>query len=407
MPHSPATDHGSLQLPGDGQLAVAVTTDAHTGLARYAVRAPHLLGVMVVAPYTVADELMPTGARLHFGDGAPPVRPYTPRPHEPVVHGVRVHGTATCADLGRLPDPDAVLFEGVVLGENYRTRRVADRARERLEAAVLAVLQHWHSLPNRHALVLVAARRSAPAAARRAQATLMTTEAALAATNRSIQEHEARRTRCAELASTPPTPTAPAAAATRLALADHHGQSAGSMVVRESAVNQPAGTVTYSVAGARLAGSVAIGPHPHSAEPVPDGISVRYGTSSPGNHHDHELVVNGVSLRGAWDHPTSQDLTPFVPRFLPAPSRADPHATAPVPDATKQWLWAVLRALATHYNHRPDISALRLAAAHARAPRRGRSEREVLGELRARQGELTKALVGLRQRLADSTALLP
>src|SRR5579884_143370 len=276
----PAAEQATLPMPAPGQLTVSVTTDEEAGVTRYALKGPRLRGVMIVLPKAVGDELVPTGVTVSFGDGTAPVRPFQPRPDEPVAHGVRVHGTATCTVPDRLPDPRAVVVEGVVLGENYATRRVPDGAAALIEAAVVAVLTHWRDRGDRARLVLAAARRAAPAVAQTLQAALESAEAALTATDEERARRRRRLTRLEELAATAPPPTTPPAAAVRLPYTDHQGQALGVMLVREVAVNDPPGTVTYRVDGPRLAGSFVLGPYRNGVEAAPGGVSVGYGTGA-------------------------------------------------------------------------------------------------------------------------------
>ncbi|HEY8985733.1 MAG TPA: hypothetical protein VIU15_39950 [Streptomyces sp.] len=395
----------TLPLPRSEVLSVAATASPQTGTVRYAVRARHLRGVLTVQPHHVADELLPAGVRVSFGDGAAPVRPYRPRPDEPVVHRVRVHGTATCLAPDRLSDPHAVLMEAVVLGEHHATRRVPDRAAALLEEVVLAVLQHWQARHDRNDLAQAVARRAAPTTVRATRTALDTAEADLHAVRERLRLHQGRLLRLDELTAAPPPPPSPPAGVTQLVYTDEHGQALGTALVHESAVNEPPGTVTYRVDGPRLSAGVVIGPYLHSPDPVPTGVSVQYGTGSADNRSD-EPVVNGIRLRGGWDHTGTTPITPSSPAALPRPSRADPTVTQPVPTATYQRWWAVVRALASHHTQRPDIELLRLAAAHARAADRRHAEQQNLAELQAEQDRLTTTAAALRRRLDDATALM-
>ncbi|MFI6112874.1 hypothetical protein [Kitasatospora sp. NPDC051164] len=395
----------TLPLPRGGVLDVTATAAPQAGTVRYAVHTRHLRGVLLVHPHTVADELIPAGVRVSFGDGESPVRPYRPRPDEPVVHRVRVHGTATCLAPDRLPDPRSVLVEAVVLGEHHATRRVPDRTADLLEEAVLAVLQHWQARDDRNDLMLAVARRAAPTAVRVTRAALATAEADLRAVRERLRLSQDHLMRLEELAATPPPPPNPPAGVTRLAYTDEHGQALGTALVRESAVNQPPGTVTYRIDGSRLTGSVVVGPYPYSTEPVPPGVSVQYGTGGAADRSD-EPVVNGIRLRGGWDHASTTPVTPSSPPTLPRPSRADPTATKPVPAATNHRWWAVVRALGARYTQRPDIALLRLAAARARAADRSHAERQAIAKLRNEQDNLAHTVAALRERLDDAAALL-
>ena len=404
----PAAPTVTLPLPGLGPLSVTVAADPVTGLTRYALHGRHLHGVVLVEPHQIADELLPTGARVLLGEGPPPVRPYTARPHEPVVHAVRVHGTATCSVPDRLPDPNSVLFEGTVLGEHYRTHRVPDAARDRLEAALAAVLDHWRTSPERPALVLAAARRNAPAAARTARAALESATAELATLTAQIRRSRSRLARLRKLSATPPPTTAPPGRTARLALTGPDGRSLGIARVREIAVNHPPGTVIYRVDGARLAGSVALSPYQHSTEPVPGGITARCTADTPadaGDGRTEHLLVNGIRLSGTWHHHTSRDISPSAPAALSTPYRAEPHSSRPVPDSTKNRWWALLRALAVHYISSPDNHALRLAAAQQRAARLTAAELQTLTRLRSRRSAVTAARTALRERLDACSAL--
>lgn len=318
---------------------------------------------------------------------------------------MRVHGTATCLAPDRLHDPSAVLVEAVVLGEHHATRRVPDRAAALLEEAVLAVLQHWQARDDRHDLVRAVARLAAPAVVRDTRTALATAEADLHTVRERLRLRQGRLLRLDELAAAPPPSANPPAGVTRFVYADEHGQALGTALVRESAVNEPPGTVTYRVDGPRLAGSVVIGPYRHSTDPVPTGVSVQYGTGGASDRSD-EPVVNGIRLRGGWDHDSTTPITPSSPATLPRPSRADPAATQPVPTATYHRWWAVVRVLAAHYSQRPDIALLRLAAAHARAADRRHAEQQNLAKLWAKQDKLTITAAALRRRLNDATALM-
>lgn len=408
MPAPPSADEIPLPLPRGGTLTATATADTGTGAVRYTVRTAHLHGVFLVHPHPVDDELLPRGVRVSFGDGAPPVRPYQPRPHEPVAHRVRIHGTATCATPDRLPDSRAVLVEPVVLAEHYETRRVPDGARALLEDAVLAVLIHWSTREDRPALVLAAARSAAPAAVRDTRSCLAAAEADLAAVQARALRHEHRLLQLRQLAATVPPPGAVPGGPARLVYTDEDGQAMGHALVREITVGRPPGTVTYRVEGPRLAGSVVVGPYRHSHDPLPTGISVQYGTAADAGHHrDDEPVVNGVRLRGGWDHPSTDPVTPSSPPTLPRPSRAEEPFSQPVPDATKNRWWAMVRALAARYSERPDNQALRQAAAHARAPQALDAVRQTLGRLTEEKTRLTATVNRLREHLDDALALLP
>ncbi|MFE9424192.1 hypothetical protein ACFYNO_14640 [Kitasatospora sp. NPDC006697] len=407
MPPPPPTEPEqiTLPLPRGGVLSVSATISPQAGTVRYAVHTRHLRGVLLVRPFAVADELLPAGVRVSFGDGEPPVHPYRPRPDEPVVHRVRVHGAATCPAPDRLPDPRAVLVETVVLGEHHTTRRVPEHAAALLEDVVLAVLQHWQARDDRNDLVQAAARLAAPTAVRAARTALATAEADLHTVRERLRLHQDRLLRLEELAAAPPPPPNAPAGVTRLAYTDEHGQALGTALVRESAVNEPPGTVTYRVDGPRLSAGVVIGPYLHSSDPVPTGVSVQYGISGADGRSD-EPVVNGIRLRGGWDHSSTAPITPSSPPTLPRPSRADTAATQPVPAATYHRWWAVVRALAARYTQRPDIDLLRLAAAHARATDRHHAEQQNLARLRAEQDKLTNTAAALQRRLDDATALM-
>ncbi|TKA06378.1 hypothetical protein [Actinacidiphila oryziradicis] len=405
MPAPAVPDQIAITLPGIGTLAASVTADPDTGAVRYAVRGTHLHGVFLVRPYTVADELVPAGVRVSFGDGASPVRPFQPRPDEPVAFRVRAHGTATCTTPGRLPDPGCVLVEGVVLGENYATRRVPDAAGALLDAAVLALLQYWHTHSGHADRVRAAARHAAPQAVQATRTALANAEAELSATRQQLRHHHERLLRFEELSATPPPPAGPAAGTTRVPYTDHHGQVLGTALVRETAVNRPPGTVTYRVDGARLTGSIVIRPYRHSTDPVPGGVSVQYGTGAVDNRSD-EPSSTACACAEPGTTPAPWRSPPSSPESLPRASRAEPRSAQPVPEATKHRWWAVVRALATRYTNRPDIDELRLTAAHDRAAQMGSAERHALAELWRRQAELATTVARLHERLAAATTLL-
>ncbi|KFG71329.1 hypothetical protein [Streptomyces mutabilis] len=379
------TERVELPLPGIGSAAARVTV-LEQGRVRYVVRAPHVHGTFVVVPEHIANgPILPTTVAVQFGDGAEPLGSFyrEHRPDEPVVHGVRVHGWTEHLHPDDLPT-------GWFLGRyasglsNGIHRELARGTRRRTEAVILAIVTHWRSLPYRRDLMVTAAREKAAeyaehegnlAAAAEAQAVEL------------ARERRAVRHRLCVLAGIlrrrPRPVQAPQAELVQLQIEDPRRGPLGRITVREVAVNtEVAGSVVYEVTGPRvLGGRFTVGPNRYRPEPIPKGIWVAYGHASDRYYEDeraHAPVVNGVRLCGQWDHNTSDDITATTPDTIGArvPSRGS------APYATERRTAAVVRALALHYLRRPDLEALRLAAAQANVPSLRADARRQLSEVK-------------------------
>ncbi|MER0476812.1 hypothetical protein ABR737_00315 [Streptomyces sp. Edi2] len=378
------TERVELPLPGTGSAAARVTV-LERGRVRYVVRAPHVRGTFMVVPDHIANgPILPATVAVQFGDGLEPLGSFyrEHRPDEPVVHGVRVHGWTEHLYPDDLPT-------GWFLGRyaaglsNGIHRELTRGTRRRTEAMILAIVTHWRSLPCRRDLMVTAAREKAAEYAEHEGNRAAAAEAQAAELER---ERRAVRHRICVLAGIlrrrPRPVQAPRAEPVQLQIEDPRRGPLGQITVREVAVNaEVAGSVVYEVTGARISGRFTVGPNRYRPEPIPHGIWVAYGHASGRYYEDeraHAPVVNGVRLCGQWDHDTSDDITPTAPNTIGArvPSRGS------APYATERRTAAVVRALALHYLRRPDLAALRLAAAQANVPSLRADARRQLSEVK-------------------------
>ncbi|TLQ39441.1 hypothetical protein [Streptomyces marianii] len=409
MPVHHLPERVKLPLPGIGSADARVTV-LERGRVRYVVRAPHVHGTFVVVPDHIANgPVLPTTVAVQFGDGLEPLGSFyrEHRPDEPVVHGVRVHGWT-----GHLHPDD--LPTGWFLGRyavglsNGIHRELTRGTRRRVEAVILAIVTHWRSLPCRRDLMVTAAREKAEeyaehegnlAAAAEAQAVELE------------QERQAVRHRLCVLAGIlrrrPRPVQAPQAEPVELPIEDPRRGPLGQITVREVAVNAGvAGSVVYEVTGARVTGRFTVGPNRYRPEPIPQGIWVAYGHASDRYYEDeraHAPVVNGVRLSGQWDHNTSGDITPTAPDTIGA--RAPSRGSAPY--ATERRTAAVVRTLALHYLRRPDLAALRLAAAQANVPHLRADARRQLSEVKKQLAIEERNARRHRARERELRALVP
>ncbi|GGU40552.1 hypothetical protein [Streptomyces violascens] len=381
------TKRVELPLPGIGSASARVTV-LERGRVRYVVRAPHVHGTFVVVPEHIANgPILPSSVAVQFGDGLEPLGSFyrEHRPDEPVVHGVRVHGWTERLHPDDLP-------KGWFLGRytaglrNGIHRELSRGTERRTEAVILAIVTHWRSLPDRRALMRTAAGEKA---AEYAEHEGNRATAAEAQAVELEQERRAVRQRLCALAGIlrrrPRPVQAPDPEPVQLQIEDPRRGPLGQITVREVAVNaEVAGSVVYEVKGARVSGRFTVGSNRLRPEPIPQGIWVAYGHASGAYFEDereHAPVVNGVRLCGQWDRDTSEDITLTAPDTIGArvPSRGS------APHATELRTAAVVRALALHFLRRPDLAALRLAAAQANVP-------YLRGEARRRLREVKQQL---------------
>ncbi|MDJ0346819.1 hypothetical protein QMK19_38630 [Streptomyces sp. H10-C2] len=409
-----ATIRTDLDLPGIGTLTARVTALEH-GRLRYVVRGPHIRGTFVVIPEHHYDgTVIPSTVSVQYGDGVDPHGDYYSRhrPDEPVVYNVRVHGWTGGLNPHDLPS-------GYFLGryaENLRDNGVCQElprgVRRRTEVVILAIVMHWRQVPHLHALLTAAA---LPQAARfAAHENELATAAGADARQLDQQRAQMRSglnviTGIIRRATRPVRAADPAAVS--LPLTDDRGHFLGSVNVREVAVNDGvAGSVVYEVHGARVHGRFTVGRNIYRAGPLPDGIWVAYGQATR-RHFEHERAfeptINGVPVSGHWDRHTTADLTATTPPAMPARVRLSRTTGTDAPAATERRASAVLRALALHYLARPDIEALRLAAAQERAPEARYTTRAELRSLRARHHTALARAEHHRGRQQQYLELLP
>ncbi|MDX3694755.1 hypothetical protein PV726_31370 [Streptomyces europaeiscabiei] len=395
-----------ITLPSVGELTMKVTA-LMQGRVQYSVCGPHVRGTFVVVPDVMTDgTVLPSTVTVQYGQGDGPVGDYysTPRPDEPLVYNVRVHGWT---GLINPDDPPSGYFLGryaTGLRDNGIRRELTFGVRRRTEEVVRGVLGHWASLPHREELLRTAARPTA--------AELAEHEAELAAGQESevkrLQE-ERRQARHRinvlngilrrRLPSLREADRAPA----RVPLVGGKNAALGVLTVREIAVSEVIpGSVVYEVSGPRVRGRVTVSRHHFRPLPLPQGLRVTYGhvrTKSPFTHeHDDEPSVNGVVVGGIWDLETDSGITPTAPADLPAHARTGVRARMSASPPTSRRASAILRAVALRYLARPDVEGLRLAAAKDTAPGLLTQTRETLRELRAAQAGAEKAAARHRAR---------
>ncbi|MER6121414.1 hypothetical protein ABT173_01695 [Streptomyces sp. NPDC001795] len=375
-----------LELPGNPDVAVTHQVLEH-GRVRYRVRGRRLRGTLVVAPYIPQDG--PIGRHLvhvNLGEGTDPVRPYTPRPDEPVVNGVRIHGASELLDPDRIPPVVLASRVSVLLG-NFDTRRVPDRARETLEAVVKAVVQHWRGRADRADLVRAAELRDAASHVAHEQRTLDQLAASLAETRAARAAAGARSRQISGLSRRRQPPARHARATPEhLSLVAGDGTPMGTLSVLELEVDASHGRVVYAVTGPRTRGLFTVGPDPYDDEVIPQGLSISYGRTlangTDGRPDEGMPQINGVTVEGTWRHGGRDPITPTYPPRLPARVAIGDGRYTTAPAATSARASAVLRALALHYLARPDREALQIAAGKQRVASRRHSVRGELEKLR-------------------------
>ncbi|WP_331753403.1 hypothetical protein OG440_40105 (plasmid) [Streptomyces sp. NBC_00637] len=392
--------------PAVGELTMQVTA-LRQGRVQYSVRGRHVRGTFVVVPDVMKDgTVLPSAVTVQYGQGDGPVGDYysTPRPDEPVVYNVRVHGWTEAINPD---DPPSGYFLGPYatgLRDNGIRRALTFGVRRRTEEVVRGILQHWTSLPHRQDLVRAAARPMAAELAEHEAALASGQEREVERLQEERRQARARinvlngilRRRLPAVRQADPAPV-------RVPLVDGTDAPLGVLTVREVAVNEVIpGSVVYEVAGARLHGRVTVSRDHFRPLPLPQGLRVTYGhvrTNSPFTHkHDHEPSINGVVIGGIWDRETSSGITPTAPADLPAHARTGVRARMSASPPTGRRASAMLRAVALRYLARSDVEGLRLAAAKDAAPGLLTETRDALRELRAAQACAEKAAAHHRER---------
>lgn len=149
-----------VTLPSVGELTMRVT-GLGQGRVQYSVRGRHVRGTFVVIPDVVMDgTVLPSTVTVQYGEGDGPVGDYysTPRPDEPVVFNVRVHGWTGLINPDDLPSGYFLGPYATGLRDNGIRRELTSGVRRRTEEVVLGILRHWSSLPHRRELLRAAAR---------------------------------------------------------------------------------------------------------------------------------------------------------------------------------------------------------------------------------------------------------
>jgi hypothetical protein len=395
-----------ITLPAVGELTMRVTA-LRQGRVQYSVRGRHVRGTFVVIPDVTKDgTVLPSTVTVQYGQGDGPVGDYysTPRPDEPVVYNVRVHGWTGAINPD---DPPSGYFLGPYatgLRDNGIRRALTFGVRRRTEEVVRGILRHWASLPHRQELLRTAARPMVAelaeheadlASGQESEVERLREERRVARARINVLNGVLRR-RLPALRRADPAPV-------RVPLVDGTDASLGVLTVREVAVNEVIpGSVVYEVAGPRLHGRVTVSRDHFRPLPLPQGLRVTYGhvrTGSPFTHeHDHEPSINGVVVGGIWDRETASGITPTAPADLSANARTGVRARMSASPPTSRRASAMLRAVALRYLARPDVEGLRLAAAKATAPRLLTQTRDALRELRAAEALAGEAAARHRER---------
>ncbi|MFS0691712.1 hypothetical protein [Streptomyces nitrosporeus] len=406
--HTPRT----VGVPGIGTLTVLDTVLPH-GRVQFKVTGPHIKGTFIVAPEAKrGGTVLPTTVQVQYGDGLELQTYYTPRPDEPVVYRVGVHGHTAGLDPDAIPTRYFLGPYAVASGRTFLTERLPDGTRRRTEAVVRCLLELWRDRDDVAELKLAAAVARADEHARYEEQQADQLEAEIQKVT--AQRVSARRTvnqltgilrrRSAAVLPADPTPV-------KVPFFDRHGHQMGILTVREAPA--PAGirpgSVVYNVQGARVAGSFTVERYRYSSTPWPEGINVTYGvpTSRYGHEARDEPTINTIRLSGGWS--SSGDtgrITLTTPDRLPARIRLSPTTGCSAPVATERRASGVLRALALRYLARPDAEALHLAAAKDRAPALLTATRQKLKELRVQQQKLTRKAAEHRKRAAQYRELL-
>ncbi|MEU6331478.1 hypothetical protein ABZ851_30005 [Streptomyces sp. NPDC047049] len=399
-----------MPLAGGKTLTARITALQH-GRLRFVVRSAHIRGTFVLIPeHLRGGSVLPSRLRVQFGDGMDDCGYYEHRPDEPVIFGMPLHGWTDGID------PDHV-SDGWFLGRYAASlragahRQLTTTVRRRTEDVIRALVAHWRNLPNRHELLLAAARPKADALA------VHEAELAAQAEDEAVElqgQRAAARRRLnvvTGIIRRRPRPIRAAdPAPVRLPLVDYRNRTLGTITVREVAVNEDvAGTVVYEVHGARVHGRFTVGRDIYRPQSLPQGVHVAYGHARARYfeyERDHEPTVNGVRLDGGWDHSTTDDLTASTPDQLPAHVRLTRTTGHSAPAATARRASAVLRVLALHYLDRPDAEPLRLAAAQDMAWKHLNDTRQKLRDLRREQTAAERRARQHRAREQQYRALL-
>ncbi|GAA1577344.1 hypothetical protein GCM10009827_118990 [Dactylosporangium maewongense] len=159
----------SLRLPLPppyGPLTVLETVDTVTGAVRYLVSARRLSGVFVFRPHPERDVAVPTRVAVEYGDGPDGHHRTGDRIDRPTVHGIDLIG-GTVIDPARI-EPLTRRDVTVHRSTGPLTRRpVPDRTADYVAAVIDTLRTHWQAQPGRDALMLTAARHSAPGRVRK------------------------------------------------------------------------------------------------------------------------------------------------------------------------------------------------------------------------------------------------
>ncbi|MFI8932459.1 hypothetical protein ACIG3E_32945 [Streptomyces sp. NPDC053474] len=385
MPAAPIPFTLELGLPKRPSLTVETSTLEH-GKTRYTVRGPRMRGTFIVVPVT--NHSLPFGTHgvlVRFGDGPNAVRPHTARADEPVMNGVRIHGATEMISPQQIHrQQHLITSHAVVLIDHLVTRRIPDGARALTQAVVTALVQHWQRRPDRGALIDAALRHAAPDHVTRERARVRALQLQLDAV-RVKRAHVRRRSyqlaglvRRQQPGLRPPEPI-PA----RLPLISRDGAPIGYLIAREHKVNVPPGRVVYEISGPRISpGLITVGPGIHSNSPVPEGLYTCWGRPMRPDAFTHECTampaINRVVMSGGWHHGSGDVRTAAtsVRGSTPTAVRAD----------------AILRAVATRYLARPDLTALRIAAGKQNAARLRDSLARELKRVRADEARLHRRL---------------
>ncbi|MDX3065563.1 MULTISPECIES: hypothetical protein [Streptomyces] len=410
---TPLPFHLALGLPG--RPSVSVTSDVlEHGQVRYVVRGRRLHGTLIVVPETpYGGPLEPRTVRVHFGDGTDQVKAFTPRPDEPVVNGVRIHGATESINPATVQRAHYFLASrAVVLRNGYESRRIPDGARTVTEALVVAVVRHWRQRPDRSDLIRAAARHraNAQAAYERLKVRALEEELAGVRADRAGARQRSRQLTGLVRRRQPPV-QAPHAIPVRLPLAASDGTDLGALTVRELEVNVLPGRVVYEISGPRVGrGLVTLGPDIYGNSPLPGGLYACWGRPTNAAWFTKDRIgmpkINGVTVHGGWSH-SGRTVTATSPDTSKAQVPAGPGRTVSVSPLTQRRAAAVLRALAVHFTSRRDLEALRIAAGKQNAERARTRVSEELDRLRRREAQLTRRLHQHRAREAYFTALLP
>ncbi|MEV7885156.1 hypothetical protein ACWD3I_25470 [Streptomyces sp. NPDC002817] len=409
---TPLPFHLPLGMPG--RPSVSVTSDVlEHGQVRYVVRGRRLHGTLIVVPETPYDgPLEPRTVRVHFGDGTDQVKPYTPRPDEPVVNGVRVHGATESINPATVQRSQCFLASrAVVLRNGYGSRRIPDGARIVIEALVVAVVRHWRQRPDRSDLIQAAVRHCAAAHAVHERLKVRALEEDLAGVRAGRASARQRSRQLAGLVRRRQPPVqAPRTSAVQLPIAARDGTALGALIVRELEVNVLPGRVVYEISGPRVGrGMVTLGPDIYGKAPLPGGLYACWGRPANASWFTKDRVnmpkVNGVTVHGGWSH-RGQTVTATSPDTSKAQVPAGPGRSVSVSPLTHRRAAAILRALAVHFTSRRDLEALRVAAGKQNAERARACVSEELDRLRRREAKLSRRLRQHRAREAYFMSLL-